>query len=229
MSNPVSYELKDQYCVISLDDGKANAVSPALVEGMHAALDQAEKDQKTVLVVGREGKFSAGFDLSIMGQGGQAMADLVVAGAKLSQRMLTHPYPIVVVCTGHALAMGALLLLSADYRIGIEGNFKIGLNEVAIGLTMPYFGVELGRHRLNGAFVNRAVTNAELFSPQGALHAGFIDQLVSPENAMASAEQIIQNLNAINMDAHKGTKVRVREPLLAGIKAGVEKDFGVTI
>ena len=84
MSNPVSYELKDQYCVISLDDGKANAVSPALVEGMHAALDQAEKDQKTVLLVGREGKFSAGFDLSIMGQGGQAMADLVVAGAKLS-------------------------------------------------------------------------------------------------------------------------------------------------
>lgn len=229
MSNPVTYQALDAYSLITLDDGKVNAVSPALLEGMHLALDQAEQDKKVVVIVGRAGKFSAGFDLSVMGQGGEAMANLVTGGAKLSLRMLSHPYPIVAVCTGHALAMGALLLLSADHRIGVDGSFKIGLNEVAIGLTMPYFGVELGRHRLNSAHVNRAVVNAEMFSPKGALEAGFLDQLTSAEEAMALAEQAVSALSGINMGAHHGTKLRVREALLEGIKAGVEKDFGQTI
>lgn len=229
MSNPVSYEVKDNYILITLDDSKANAVSPALLEGLHTALDQAEQDKKTILLLGRAGKFSAGFDLSVMGQGGQAMADLVVGGARMAQRLLQHPYPIVAVCTGHALAMGALLLLSVDYRIGVEGGFKVGLNEVAIGLTMPYFGVELARYRLNGAYVNRAVVNAEMFTPQEALAAGFIDQVSAAESALADAEAVIEKLNAINMDAHYGSKIRVREPLLAGIKEGVMKDFSVEI
>ena len=228
MSPPVSYQAKEHYSLITLDDGKANAVSPALLEAFHNALGQAEQDKKVVVIMGRAGKFSAGFDLSVMGQGGKAMADLVSAGAELSHRMLSFPYPIVVLCTGHALAMGALMLLSADYRIGIDGGFKIGLNEVTIGLTMPYFGIELGRYRLNSAYLNRAVVNAEIFSPQGALDAGYLDQLVTAEDAMAAVEQQVSTLSAINMSAHLGTKLRVREALLDGIRAGIEKDFGTS-
>lgn len=226
MTSPVQFEEKENYSQITLDDGKANAVSPSLLDAFHNALDEAEKAKKVVVIVGREGKFSAGFDLSVMSQGGDAMANLVSGGAELSHRLLSFPYPVIAFCTGHALAMGAILLMSVDYRIGIEGKFKIGLNEVAIGLTMPHFGVEMGRYRLNSAFINRAVVNAEVFSPTGAVEAGYLDQAVTPEDAMAAVEQQVTALSGLKMEAHHGTKLRVREPLLKGIKEGIEKDFG---
>ena len=226
MTSPIQFEEKEKYSQITMDDGKANAVSPALIDAFHNALDQAEQAKKVVVLVGREGKFSAGFDLSVMSQGGEAMANLVSGGAELSHRLLSFPYPVIALSTGHALAMGAILLMSVDYRIGISGKFKIGLNEVAIGLTMPHFGVEMGRYRLNSAYINRAVVNAEVFSPEGAVEAGYLDQAVSPEDAMSALEQQVEALSGLNMDAHHGTKLRVREPLLKGIKDGIEKDFG---
>jgi enoyl-CoA hydratase len=226
MSNIVTYEQQDNVALITLNDGKANAVSPALLEQLNAALDQAEQDKKIVVLAGREGKFSAGFDLNVMSQGGESMAGLVVGGARMAHRMLGFPMPLMVACTGHALAMGGLMLLSADYRIGLEGAFKIGLNEVAIGLTMPYFGVEIARYRLNTAHFGRAVINAEMYSPDDALKAGFLDMVTTAEQLIEQAHAVAARLASINMEAHAATKLRVRQPVLEGIVAGVEKDFG---
>lgn len=212
--------------VIQWDDGKANAVSPEFLVEMNTALDQAEQEQLIVVLAGRPGRFSAGFDLKVMAQGGAAMAQLVVGGAKLSLRLLRFPMPVVMACTGHGLAMGALLLLSADYRVGVAGDFKIGLNEVAIGMTMPWFGVELARGRLATAHFGRAVNNAEIYGPDAALAAGFLDQVSSPENLMADVMAAVDSLAKINMQAHHNTKLRVRETLLAALEQGVEKDFG---
>lgn len=212
--------------IIQWDDGKANAVSAQLLEELHAALDQAEQDKKAVVLVGRPGRFSAGFDLNVMGQGGDAMARLVVGGGKLALRMLSFPMPLVVACSGHALAMGGLLLLSADYRMGVSGEFKIGLNEVAIGLTMPWFGVELARGRLHPAHFNRAVTNAEMYSPDSSIAAGFLDQVVDGEKLMSEAIATAENLMKLNLNAHHGTKLRVREGLLAAVSNAITLDFG---
>lgn len=222
----ITSQQQDNVQIIQWDDSKANAVSHQLLEELNAALDQAERDKKAVVLVGRPGRFSAGFDLNVMGQGGEAMARLVVGGGKLSIRMLSFPMPLVVACSGHALAMGGLLLLSADYRIGVAGEFKIGLNEVAIGLTMPWFGVELARGRLHPTHFNRAVNNAEMYSPDSSIAAGFLDQTVAGENLVADSIVVAENLMKLNLDAHYGTKLRVREGLLEALKGAIATDFG---
>lgn len=226
MSEIVSYQEIEKVALITLDDGKANAVSPALLEQLNRALDLAESNAKVVVLTGRSGRFSAGFDLSVMGQGGTAMASLVAKGAQLAHRLLKFPTPVVVACNGHALAMGGLLLLSADYRIGTVGNFKIGLNEVAIGMTMPLFGVELARGRLHPAHLGRAVSNAEIYDPQSAMEAGYLDRITTEESLQAEALQIANRLAELDLPAHYNTKLRVREPLLIAVAEGIKKEFG---
>ena len=156
MTELVQYKEQPNYCLITMDDGKANALSFDMIAAVNAALDQAENAENVVIICGRPGKFSAGFDLSIMGQGGDAMADLLRAGATLARRIVNFDTPVVLAVSGHALAMGALLCLSADYRIGMQGNYKIGLNEVAIGMTLPYFGIALARARVASTHLGKA-------------------------------------------------------------------------
>lgn len=230
MSDIVTYYSQDNIAVIRMDDGKANAVSPALLEQLHSALDKAEAARQTVVMTGRAGRFSAGFDLSIMSQGGTAMGRLVGTGAKLARRLLAFPTPVVMACNGHSLAMGGLMLLSADFRVGVEGAFKIGLNEVAIGLTMPLFGVELARARLSPAYLGRSVINAEVFDPQTALAAGFLDQWVASDEAlMPEALKIAATLSKLNLPAHAGTKLRVRKGLLTAVDHAIEQEFGAAL
>jgi len=143
MGHMVTYSDNEGIATIRIDDGKANAVSFQFLEEMNTALDQAERESAVIVLTGRPGKFSAGFDLSVVTKGGKAALGLVRGGARLTVRLLGFPTPVITACNGHCLALGALLLLSTDYRIGVEGEYKIGLNEVAIGMPLPYFGVEI--------------------------------------------------------------------------------------
>lgn len=224
--NTIASTQQDNVQIIQWDDGKANAVSPQLLAELNSALDLAEQDKKVVLLAGRPGRFSAGFDLQVMAQGGAAMADLVVGGAKLALRLMQFPTPVVMVCSGHGLAMGGLLLQVGDYRLGVAGDFKIGLNEVAIGMTMPWFGVEISRGRLHPSHFNRAVVNSEIYDPESAVAAGFLDQVCAGDSIMETALQAAESLSKLNMTAHHATKLRVREQWLAAVIEGVKKDFG---
>ena len=138
--------------------------------------------------------------------------------------MLSHPYPIIVACPGHAIAKGAFILLSADYRIGIEGPFNIGLNEVLIGMTMHHAGIELARDRLRKSVFNRSVINGELFNPQDAVDAGFLDKVVPAEQLMSSALAVAQQMKKMNMTAHKNTKLKVRKAMLETLDKAIELD-----
>jgi len=225
MGNIVTYQENEKIATITIDDGKANAVSPQFVEEVNAALDHAESDKAVVILTGRQGKFSAGFDLSIVSQGGEATTNLVRSGGQLVLRMLGFPSPIIIACNGHSIALGALLLLSTDFRIGVEGNFKIGLNEVAIGMSLPYFGVEIAKERLTATHLGRSVTNAEIFTPQGAVEAGFLDTVVPEEQLMETAMQSAQAFTKLDMNAYYTTKLRIRENALNAIKNGITKEF----
>lgn len=227
MSNIVSYQEKENVAAITIDDGKANAVSPQFVEEVNEALDQAESDNAVVVLTGRPGKFSAGFDLSIVTQDGEAREKLVKSGAELAIRLLGFPTPVIIACNGHSLAMGGLLLLSTDLRIGVAGDYKIGLNEVAIGMTMPYFGVEIARARLAPVYFSRSVVNAEIYTPQGAVEAGFLDTVVPEEQLMETAIQSARAFAEYNLSAHYATKLRVRENALNAINNAIRKEFGV--
>src|SRR5260221_3435563 len=151
----VSYALKDGIATITLDDGKANAMSPAMIGEINAALDQAENDRAVVLLTGKPGTFSAGFDLKVMGAGGPEAHKMLIGGFTLGERLLSFPHPVVVAVTGHAIAMGVFLVLGGDHRLGAEGSYKAGANEVAIGLTMPRFGTEMCRQPLPPAYFHR--------------------------------------------------------------------------
>jgi enoyl-CoA hydratase len=180
----VGYTLDGKVAVLHLDDGKANAVSAALMEELDAALDRAEKDARAVLMTGRSGRFSAGFDLTVMMSSADSARDLVKTGAQFLMNLYLHPQPVVVACTGHALAAGALMLLAADVRIAAEGAFKIGLNEVAIGMRLPVFAIELARERLSRRHFAAATTLGRVYTPAEAIDVGFIDRVVAAERCV---------------------------------------------
>ena len=226
MSDLVQVREEENYSLIQMDDGKANALSFAMLQQLGAALDQAEKAGKVVIIAGRAGKFSAGFDLSVMGQGGDAMIDLLRQGAELSRRLLNFETPVILAASGHALAMGALLLLSADYRIGINGNYKIGLNEVAIGMTLPHFGVELARARLSKRYLNNAVGLATVYDSPGAVEAGYLDEAVDEQQLLPRAIALAEQFSALNLEAHKNTKARVRADLNAALDLALAQELG---
>jgi enoyl-CoA hydratase len=224
MSDLVSYQLDDGVATLTLSNGKVNAISNEVIAAFNAALDQAETDRAVVIITSAPGILSGGYDLKIMTSGPQAAIDLVTAGSTLARRMLSHPFPIVVACTGHAVAKGAFLLLSADYRIGVDGPFSIGLNEVQIGMTMHHAGIELARDRLNKSAFGRSVINGEMYDPKGALQAGFLDKVVAPEELMDTARTTALQLKKINMKAHKQTKLKVRKDFLETLDKAIELD-----
>ena len=224
MSEPVSYQLDDGVATLTLSNGKVNAISPDVIKGFNQALDRAVQDKAIVIITGQPGILSGGYDLKVMTASPESALSLVTQGSLLSRRMLSHPYPIIVACPGHAVAKGAFLLLSADYRIGVEGNFTIGLNEVKIGLTMHWVGIETARDRLSKAVFQRSVINAEMFNPQSALEAGFLDAVVAPEELMSAARAMAQQLKTINLKAHARTKLKVRKALLEALDQAIEID-----
>ena len=187
MSELISYQFEDGIATLTLNNGKVNAISPAVIDAFNQALDQALQDKAVVIVTGQPGILSGGYDLKVMTSGPENAVNLVAAGSTLARRLLSHPYPVIVACPGHAVAKGAFLLLSADYRIGVDGPFQIGLNEVAIGMTMHHVGIELARDRLRKSAFTRSVINAEMFSPAAAVDAGFLDTLVSADQLQESA------------------------------------------
>ena len=224
MGNLVTYSLDDGVATLTLNNGKVNAVSHELIADFNAALDQAQAAGAVVVLTGQPGILSGGYDLKVMKLGPQSAIDLVAAGSTLARRMLSHPQPIIVACPGHAVAKGAFLLLSADYRIGVEGAFSIGLNEVQIGMTMHHVGILLARDRLSNAAFQRSVISAEMFNPQGAMAAGFLDRVVAPEALLATANEVAQQLKKLNMTAHHNTKLKARKALLDALDLAIEDD-----
>jgi enoyl-CoA hydratase len=224
MSDLISYQLEDGIATLTLNNGKVNAISPDVIAAFNAALDQAVQDRAVVIITGQPGILSGGYDLKVMTSSPQNAVALVTLGSTLARRMLAHPYPIIVACPGHAIAKGAFILLSADYRIGVDGPFNIGLNEVQIGMTMHHAGIELARDRLRKSAFHRSVINGEIFDPTGAVDAGFLDKVVPVEQLQAAALAAAQQLKKINMTAHKNTKLKVRKALLEAMDKAIELD-----
>jgi enoyl-CoA hydratase len=225
MTAPVTYTLTDGVAVITMDDGKANAVSPTLQAGLNAALDQAEKDKAPVVLTGRPGILSAGFDLKILAASGQPAVDMLNGGIELAIRLLSFPTPIIAACPGHAIAMGVFFLESCDYRIGVKGNYRYTANEVAIGMTMPFSTIEILRHRITPAALSRSVLMAEVFTPENAVETGFLDLVVEESELLDTAMNTAKSFLALNMDAHNHSKKRLRAEVITAMRDGLAKDY----
>ncbi|WP_025113333.1 crotonase/enoyl-CoA hydratase family protein [Pseudomonas sp. H1h] len=224
MSELIAYHLEDGIATLTLNNGKVNAISPDVIAAFNAALDQAVADRAIVIITGQPGILSGGYDLKVMTAGPKEAVSLVTAGSTLARRLLSHPFPVIVACPGHAVAKGAFLLLSADYRIGVDGPFSIGLNEVQIGMTMHHAGIELARDRLRRSAFHRSVINGEMFDPKSAVDAGFLDKVVAAEELQGAALAAARQLKKINMNAHKNTKLKVRKALLEALDNAIIQD-----
>lgn len=220
----LKYELRDGVAILTMDDGRANALGHPMINAIRAALKLAETDAKAVLLLGRDKRFCAGFDLQVMASGPQNVTPLVMAGAELLLDIYTHPLPIIIGCTGHAMAAGAMLLLAADLRVGAEGDFKIGLPEVAIHMTMPVFGLELARDRLARNHLTAAVTQARIYNPVEATQIGYLDQTAPADALFETALGRARELAALPQPAFRNTKNKERAATVKLIRDTLKDD-----
>jgi enoyl-CoA hydratase len=225
VSDIVSHQFENSINIITMDDGKANAMSNAMLDAINDALDQAETNEGTLILQGRDGIFSGGFDLGAFKRGdADEIYSMLKAGAELSERLLSFPNPSIAACTGHGIAMGAFTLLSMDYRIGIEGDYKFAANEVAIGLTVPHFATEVCRQRLSPAAYNMGLATAHFFNSASAIQAGFLDNIVNKEDLLPTALDTAKQFNQLDLKAHRATKLRIRNESLRTLRQAIEKD-----
>lgn len=225
MNNLVTYNLVNKVANIVMDDGKSNAMSIAMLSELHNAFDQASQDQAIVILTGRSEIFSSGFDLNVFGQGAENILKMLTLGAELTEKILTFPMPVITACNGHALPMGAFLMLSADRRVCTEGNYKIGLNEVSIGLTVPQFAVEIARQRLTPAEFNRSVTTSYMYTPHEAVTAGFSDLVVTANELEKTANNIAGELHKLDINAYQATKLKVKSDTLKRLRHAIESEL----
>ncbi len=225
MEPPVTYRVEEEVAFIAMDDGKVNALSLPMLMELNGALDQAQAEKRVVVLTGRQGVFSAGFDLAVLRSGRYEALEMLRAGFELAERILAFPTPVVMAVSGHAIAMGLFLALSGDYRIGVEGQYKLTANEVAIGLTLPRAAVEILRDRVSPTHFNRVATLAETFSPHDGIVAGMLDRVVAPSELRETALATAVMLAGLDLDAHQATKLRARQDTLLDLRAATEADF----
>ena len=221
----INYELDGTTAVIAMDDGKANALSDAMIDALAAALARAEDEAAAIVLVGRLDRFCAGFDLRVMMSSPDAARAMLRRGAQLLMKLYGTPRPLVIACTGHALAAGALVVLTGDIRIGAAGAYKLGLNEVAIGLPVPVLAMELARDRLDPRELPRATLGAHIYAPEDAARAGYLDEIVAPGDVLARARVEAARLGALPKRAYAGTKQRLRGRTIAHVPATLDDDM----
>jgi enoyl-CoA hydratase len=225
MPELVTYRRTDLVSTITMDDGKVNVFSIPMLQALHEAFDRAETDGTVVVLAGRPGYFSAGFDLRVFQGPREDALVMLRLGATLAERILSFPAPVAVACTGHAFPAGAFLLMAADTRLGADGPYKLGLNEVRIGLTLPWFAVVVARHRLSPAHFDHAAVTGTMFDPPAAREAGLLDAVVDAEELGAAAQAAADDLASLDRAAHAATKLRARREVLTELRAAIESEL----
>ncbi len=204
-------EMNGDVAIVTMDDGKANAINPTMLDALEAAFDEAESKAGAIVMAGKPGLFSAGFDLKLMaGATPEEVTALVMRGGAFAMRIYGGPLPVVAACTGHAIAMGAFYLLSCDTRVGSKGEFALGANETVNGMTLPIFGIELPKARLNPQHLTKAIIQAHMYDPAGAVEAGYLDQVVEADKVVAAAGEIAGQLAALPRQAYAANKKLLR-------------------
>ena len=220
----MNYEQRNNIAIVSIDDGKANVVGHDFIEKLNLALDRAEEESVgAVILRGREGIFSAGFDLGEFKNGPEAGMSMVSKGMQLLIRLYGFPLPLVVACTGHGIAMGAFIIMACDSRIGTRGKFKITLPETAIGMELPAVMMELTASRIPPQYITRAVIQSEVFDPDQAAVAGFLDEVVEASELDDRALAVAEKLTQLPLQQYTANKLLARKTSLAAMTEEFKK------
>lgn len=218
----ITLDINEDVAQITLDDGKANAINPDWMVAFMRTFKEAEDGAKAIVITGREGVFSGGFDLKwLAAEGAARSGELLDLASTMLGNIYASPRPIVAACNGHAIAMGSFLLLACDTRIGANGDYRFGANETLNNMNLPVFAVELPKARLDGRQLTAALVQSRLYSPAGALDVGYVDQLVDPEQVISTATEQAKLLAQLPGRAYGANKLAVRQPTLELIKAAI--------
>ena len=229
MTDFASCAFSDGIATITLDDGKANAFSFDMMAAINSALDEAEANADVIIITGRDGVMCAGFDLKVMQNDADKVPEMVGNGGKLLVRIFSCKKPVIIASTGHGIAAGGLLMLSADYRIGTDSESRYGLNESAIGMVLPPFGYDLAAFKINNAYLDRCFAGAELIDPQTAIEASFLDEVVAPDTLMARATEKAKEMQKLDGKAFAGNKKLLRGALTAKMTADLDSGKGLSV
>jgi len=220
----ITVEKKDGAHVITMDDGKVNALNKEKLDALVAAMAGCAGDFAPAVIRGRKGIFSAGFDLKGFAAGPEIATAQLQAGKDAILAILRHPAPVVTVAEGHAYPMGAFLMLSADRAIGTRGEFVTGMNESAIGMALPIYPMILGAARLNSTG-RKAVATAQLFDPDQAREVGYFDDVAAPEDVEALLAKVLADIGKVNPAAFNANKTAMNAQLIADIEASPLPSF----
>lgn len=211
---------EEEYSILSFDRGKSNPMNLQMFEEMIAVLKELKSDSsvKGVIITGKENFFSSGLDLpEIMSYDKvktrlfwESFMDMII-------ELVSFPKPLISAITGHAPAGGCIVAVACDYRIMAGGNYKIGLNEIPVGITVPRHIFELyafwvGRHR-----AYQFLMEGRLMNPQQASDAGLIDMVVPAEQVLETAERKMAQYLKFDQNTWSKTKLNLRRDLIATV------------
>ena len=208
-----------------MDDGKVNAMSIPMLARLREILADAAARRQPVVLEGKPGLFSAGFDLKTFAQGPGPALEMLQAGLNTILDILSHPAPVVTLCTGNAYPAGAFMMMASDRAIGVRGDFRIGMNETLIGLVLPEYAVTLATHRLAPSG-RKAIATGMMFEPDDALRAGYLDRLVDQNDLDAERDALPAFFDGMQMHAFAGNKAQVNAKVIADLKATKLPDLG---
>lgn len=212
----------DDIATITLDDGKANAIDWDWMAAFMPLLDEAEKDAKALIITGRDGIFSGGFNLKKMpGATPEQLGKLLDDASEMLARLYESPLPIIAACSGHAIAMGSFFLCACDTRIGTKGDYKFGANETLNAMPLPVFAVELPRDRLNPHYMTRSLIQSEMYGVDDAIKAGYLDMVVEKNALMSTALGLAKKLAQLPSKAYSKNKRLVRHHTLTRIRDAI--------
>lgn len=219
----ISLNIENDIANIEINDGKANVISKQVANEFIEALTEAKANAKATIIKGGGDKFSAGFDLSVVKSSGQAQVEMVTAGFNLLYHLYSHPLPLLAACNGHAIGMGAFILLCCDNRIGVQQDYKIGLPETAGGMPFTPLLVTILRAELNRQFYTSAALQSQMCSPEKAAQAGFLDMIVDEGTLDASVQMGAKQLMQLPRSQYGDNKVMLRAKPLTEMKAELKK------
>jgi len=214
-------QFHDAVAEIRMDRPPANALNREFVEHLLAALETARMDGAHVIILtGRPGMFSAGLDVpELLGQDRRQVEAFWGRFFSLTRQLAASPVPVIAAISGHAPAGGAVLALQCDWRIGVSGKYKIGLNEVQVGLPVPSTILLCLEEVVGPRLARRLATRAELLVMDEAVAIGLVDELVAPEELLDTALKRANELLALPQVAMNTTRLAAKSRLIEALSS----------
>lgn len=221
---------RENYAILQLSRGKSNPINHDFVKALRTTLRSLLDDRsvKGVVLNGNPGFFSVGLDLPELYSYDEAgFAAFWSDFMALISDMVAFDKPIVAAVTGHAPAGGCILAIGCDYRVMAEGNYKIGLNEIPVGLVVPAPIFHLYAFWIGQRLAYQYLMEGKLYQPEQAREIGLVDEVVSGDAVLQTAELKLQQYLRFNEQSWRLTKQQLKRELLKVMASISEADMKI--